>query len=56
MCDQYSIEYKEQCVIGSVQSITRFVSQHSADDFYQLFKHKLENKCITRHTQLLNLR
>jgi hypothetical protein len=56
MCLSTPDKYREACIIGAVESLTRFVSEQKAEDFCQRFNEKLNDVCQTRMNSLLDSR
>ena len=56
MCDNYPDEYQNQCIKGSIESLTRFVSEDKAEKFCQIIDEKYTDICLIRYMQLLDNR
>lgn len=56
MCISTPEKYQEQCIIGVIESLTRFVSEEKAHEFCQRLDGNLQEKCQTRMKSLLDSR
>ncbi|MCH9657422.1 hypothetical protein K0U27_01785 [archaeon] len=57
MCMSTPVKYQEQCVIGAIESLTRFVSEEKAEEFCQKrLDGKLQEACQSRMNTLLDNR
>ena len=56
MCMSTPVKYQEQCVIGAIESLTRFVSEEKAQEFCQGLDDKLQETCQFRMNSLLDTR
>lgn len=56
MCLSTPVEYQEACIMGAVESLTRFVSEQKAKEFCQRFDGDMLEKCQTRMDSLLDSR
>ena len=52
MCMSTPVKYQEQCVIGAIESLTRFVSDEKTQEFCQKLDVNLEKTCQTRMISL----
>jgi len=56
MCLSTPVKYQEQCVIGAIESLTRFVSDDKAQEFCLRLEEELQEKCQSRMSSLLDSR
>ena len=56
MCISTPIKYQEQCVIGAIESLTRFVSEEKSQEFCHKLDAKLQETCQFRMNSLLDNR
>jgi len=56
MCNSTPPKYQEQCVVGAIESLTRFVSDEKANQFCQKLDGNLQKACISRMNSLLDSR
>ena len=56
MCMSTPPKYQEQCVIGAIESLTRFVSDDKAQEFCQRLNGDMQDKCQHRMNSLLDSR
>lgn len=56
MCMSAPEKYREACVIGAIESLTRFVSEQKAKEFCDSLDSKLKERCDDRMNSLLDNR
>lgn len=56
MCISTPLEYQEYCVIGVIESLTRFVSEEKGEEFCQKLTGDLNERCVSRMNSLLDSR
>ncbi|MCV0391947.1 MAG: hypothetical protein K5790_01490 [Nitrosopumilus sp.] len=56
MCNSTPLKYQEQCVIGAIESLTRFVSDQKAEEFCNGLDNSLKKSCQSRMKSLVDSR
>lgn len=56
MCDTTPTKYKESCIKGAIESLTRFVSEEKAAKFCESFDGEFQVQCQNRMNSLLDSR
>ena len=56
MCDNTVTEYRDKCIQGAIESLTRFVSEEKGKEFCEMWSGNYSDQCFSRINSLLENR